>query len=168
MKPTDAELSAFISERLERVNEDFTKTDALIDILRDAIDFFSGSPKETIAWLELHADAATPYPYPDGKHKTIIPCPEREVFDNLKKSAQLIKRLSENSASNIHPVHVNEKPWKRPGWCDKDGKCWMSSVNLVNARSVYTLIYSNYKWAEKYPNLYTHLLPYYTINIPKS
>jgi hypothetical protein len=165
MKPSDAELSAFISERLERVNEDFTKTDALIDILRDAIDFFSGSPKETIAWLELHADAATPYPYPDGKHKTIIPCPEREVFDNLKKSAQLIKRLSENSASNIHPVHVNENPWKRPGWCDNDGKCWLitSSRNATD----YSLIYSNYERVEKYPDIYKYMLPHYAINLPK-
>jgi hypothetical protein len=75
MKPTDVELSAFISERLERVNEDFTKTDALIGILRDAIDFFSGSPKETIAWLELHADAAFPHPFPDCELQTIFPCP---------------------------------------------------------------------------------------------
>lgn len=25
------------------------------------------------------------------------------------------------------PVPVSEKPWERPGWCDKQGRCWWSA-----------------------------------------
>ena len=31
------------------------------------------------------------------------------------------------------PVPVSEKPWERPGWCDKRGRCWWSNGGVARA-----------------------------------
>lgn len=29
------------------------------------------------------------------------------------------------------PVPVSEKPWERPGWCDKRGRCWWNTGGVA-------------------------------------
>jgi hypothetical protein len=36
----------------------------------------------------------------------------------------------------VEPVPVSEKPWERPGWCDKQGRCWWSAGNVVTAAEI--------------------------------
>lgn len=71
-----------------------------------------------------------------------VPVSEKPLTDE-----QIIERLraeSENRASDLWnslirakvPVPVSEKPWERPGWCDKRGRCWWSAGNVVTALKI--------------------------------
>lgn len=73
-------------------------------------------------------------------------CLAREALLNHvdEKAEQMIAYLdgeSKRRASELWdevvrikvPVPVSEKPWERPGWCDKRGRCWWSAGNVVTA-----------------------------------
>lgn len=34
-------------------------------------------------------------------------------------------RPAHDTADRLQQVAVSERPWKRPGWCDAQGQCWM-------------------------------------------
>jgi hypothetical protein len=65
----------------------------------------------------------------------------------------------------VQPVPVSERPWKRPGWCDAEGRCWCFAVGR-NWRSGYS---ADRAWMlrQPEPGVYdTHSLPHWAMPVP--
>ena len=39
-------------------------------------------------------------------------------YEQLRRAAALLRE------ARPQPVPVEDRPWKRPGWCDAEGRCW--------------------------------------------
>lgn len=43
---------------------------------------------------------------------------------NLRAAVEVLAEIERNSKP-LQQVAAAERPWRRPGWCDTQGRCWM-------------------------------------------
>ncbi len=78
-----------------------------------------GEVGEVAAWLENHAAHLR-------KMQEIGAWPETELQEMLDRAATLLQQQAA-PAPEVVPVAVSERPWERPGWLDREGRCWFLS-----------------------------------------
>jgi hypothetical protein len=103
-----------------------------------------GEVVKLVEWMEDHARHLQRM-----EEIGAMPCCS-ELPDILIQAAELIK--------NCHsaPVVVDDNPWEREGWCDKDGRCWC-----------FIDIYKEWKFRKPEPGNYdTHYLPFNATSLP--
>lgn len=76
---------------------------------------------DLVDWLLHQSNAAWPTPFPDGD-RTVIPCKEREVFDQLIKAAYLLRQYYRSTPPE--PVFIADR-LPGPDDCDEQGRCWV-------------------------------------------
>jgi hypothetical protein len=54
--------------------------------------------------------------------KIATPCYNLKMWE---RELQMMRAAIAADRAKLRPVPVSEFPWKREGWCNADGKCWL-------------------------------------------